>query len=180
MRPRSASAGLNMAEAPTVDPSLRLAALLEAIELQRETSTQALEQLMRHTQGLDAIVREEIAETLRGELAGLQAEVLAAQAALRALARAVTARHMLGSVLVGTLAAAVPLLLAATLLPGEGELRRLRAEQSSLQERLRELHQEGAAVQLRRCGSERRLCVRIEPSARPFGSDGDFRIVKGG
>ena len=169
-----------MTDAPGADPSLRLGMLLEALDVQRETAAQAVEQLVRHTHGLDAIVRDEIGQTLRGELSALQADVLDAQVALRGLSRRLSARHLLGSLLVGVVAAAAPLLLASTLLPGPAELRRLRAEEAMLQDRLRELRQTGAKLELRRCGRERSLCVRVERDRGAFGSDGAFFIVKGG
>ena len=161
------------------DPTLKLGLLLEAIELQREATAQAVQTLVQHTQGLDAVVREEIGITLREEFAELNAESVAAQRALRALGRAAALRQSLWAMLLSAVAAAAPLALGLLLLPSEGELRGLRAQEGALQERLRQLRTAGAGIELRRCGSDRRLCVRTERSAGDYGANGEFRIVKG-
>ncbi len=160
------------------EPTLKLGLLLEAIEVQREQTTQAVQQLVQHTQGLDAVVREEIGITLREELAALAAESAAARSALRGVARAAALRQTLWTLLLSALATA-PLALGMALSPSERELRALREQEGALQERLRQLRAAGAALELRHCGHEQRLCVRIERGAGDYGPNGEFRIVKG-
>jgi hypothetical protein len=76
-------------------------------------------------------------------------------------------------------AAALPFALAWWLLPSRAELQALRATRDELAGNIARLSERGAQAQLRRCGSERRLCVRIDRSAPAYGESGEYLVVKG-
>ena len=140
---------------------------------------ESLERLRAHTQDLDAIVRDEIRRSLIDELRGLTAEVERAMEALGGLRRAVTRRLLMGVFGLAAAVSAVPAVAVWWLLPSPGEIGALRAERSVLTRNLAELGARGARVQWGRCGSARRLCVRIERHAPTYGGTADYAIVKG-
>ena len=41
------------------------------------------------------------------------------------------------------------------------------------------LRREGAAVDLKRCGPERRLCARVDRTAPRYGEAADYLVLKG-
>jgi len=158
---------------------MQLGLLMEAIEAQRTTVATALERLHEHTQGLDAIVREEIRATLIEEWRGLAEDSRRAADALRNLKRAASLRLAAWSVALMALATAIPLGFTWWMLPTRAELEGLRGARDELSRNIAHLSAQGGELQLRRCGSAQRLCVRIDRSAPTYGEGADFFVVKG-
>jgi len=158
---------------------MRLGLLSEAVQTQQSAASAALERLREHTAGLDAVVREEIRGTLIEELAALGEETRAATAALRALQRAAGQRQLAWGVCVSTLAGCLPLALGYWLLPSRAELATLRASREQLSAEVAQLSAQGGRAELRHCGAARRLCVRVDRSAPPYGAAADFRVLQG-
>ena len=77
------------------------------------------------------------------------------------------------------LACAVPLGTAWWLLPSRAEIAALAARRDALEAAVARLRAEGGAIEWRRCGGARRLCVRVDRKARAFGEGGDHLVVKG-
>lgn len=161
------------------DLTLRIGLLLEAIETQRTDASAAVAQLQAHSAGLDAVVRDEIRAVMSAELHALSEQGQRTALSLRAAARATLLSRGLWSAAIAALAAAAPLLLSCWLLPSHQEIAALRAERDELTARLEQLARQGARAQLRRCGSEQRLCVRIDRRAPRYGTAADYYVIQG-
>jgi hypothetical protein len=161
------------------DPGVRAGLLMEAAAAQQSLAESALARLRDHSAGLDALVREEIRTTLLEELHALQGEVHQAGTALRRLQAIAGLRLTLWSCLILTLAAALPLIVAFRVLPSSAEVASLASRREELSANLARLRRDGGALELRRCGSAQRLCVRIERAAGTYGEERDFLVVKG-
>jgi hypothetical protein len=161
------------------DLTVRVGLLMEAVESQRALAHEALERLQEHAAGLDAVVRDEVRTTFTEELRALEEEGRRACASLRGLARASHMRLALWSLAIAALAAAVPLLLGWWLLPTPAAVAALRSTQDELSANVARLRQQGGRVELRRCGAQARLCVRIERDAARYGERGEYAVVKG-
>ena len=140
---------------------------------------EGIERLRAHTQDLDAIVRDEIRRTLIEELRALTTEVAGAIAALRRVRRAGSLRLAIGAFSLSAAVSCVPAAAVWWLLPSQRQIAALRAERAALVRNLAELGARGARIQWSRCGTSRRLCVRIERHAPVYGGGADYAIVKG-
>ena len=128
---------------------------------------------------LDTIVREEIRATLLEEMQALDEESRRAAEALRRLQRTANLRLILWSTTVLSLASLLPCAIAWWLLPTRAEIQTLAAKRDELSANIDRLSRQGGNVELRRCGTTQRLCVRVERSAPAYGAAGDFLILKG-
>ena len=158
---------------------MKLGLLMEAAEAQQALAATALERLREHTNGLDAIVREEIRSTLTEELSALGEDSRRAAQSLHALKQAASLRLAAWSVGVTALSAAIPFGAAWWLMPSRAEIAALRATRDELTANIARLSQQGGRVELRNCGAARRLCVHVERGAPPYGDASDYRVVKG-
>ncbi len=161
------------------DDTLKVGLLMEAAQAQQALAATTLDRLREHTAGLDAIVREEIRATLIEEMRALAEDSQHAAQALRRLQQSANVRLIGWGAAVLSVAASLPAALAWWLVPTSAEIDALRARRDELSANIARLTRQGANVELRRCGNEQRLCVRIETSAPAYGAAGDFRIVKG-
>jgi hypothetical protein len=161
------------------DQTLRLGLLMESAQAQQKLAETQLERLTAHTQGLDEVVRDEIRRTLIDELQAVTAESRRAAEALRRMHRAGSLRAALWGFGLSALCAGVPCIAAWWTLPSAGEMAALRSQRDQLSAEIKRLEQLGGRTDLRRCGGQRRLCVRVERSGPAFGEDGDYLIVKG-
>ena len=165
--------------APLDDPTLKYGLLLETAQSQQKLIAASLRQLKGHTQELDAIVREQIRRTLVEELAAVVDESARAVQALRTLERAAKLRFMVWTLAVTVLSGAATALPAWWLLPSSSQIAALRAQRAQLAAAVDDLAQRGGLIDLRRCGSEQRWCVRVDRRAPAFGEQADFLVVKG-
>jgi hypothetical protein len=161
------------------EETVKLGLLMEAAATHQALATGALERLREHTAGIDAVVREEIRHTLLEELHALSDDCHHARDALLEVGRAARRRFAWLSAVTLMLAAAVPAAVLAWWLPSPAEIAALREGRAQLSANLARLAEQGGRVQLRRCGSEQRLCVRIDHAAPAYGEGGEFRIVQG-
>lgn len=161
------------------DGTVKVGLLLETAEVHQAAAAEALERLRLHAAGLDAVVREEIRATLVEELQDLQCYCHLAVESLRTLARHANLRSIaLGGALV-ILASAIPFALAWWLLPSAAEIAALRASRDQLTVDIARLRGEGAMVELKHCGPERRLCARVDRAAPRYGEAADYVVLKG-
>jgi hypothetical protein len=167
------------ATAPIDEPSMKFGLLLETAHAQQGLVESGLRQLHEHTQGLDSVVREQIRRTLIEELGTLVEESARAVAALRALERAFKLRVLLSSVMTTLLSGAATALAAWWLLPTPDQLAALRVQRDQLSAAIATLERQAGRIDLRRCGSEQRWCVRIDRLAPTYGEQADYRVVKG-
>src|SRR5258708_10789811 len=161
------------------DVTLKLGLLMEAAQTQQALAATALERLREHTLGLDDIVRDEIRRTVIEELSARVEDSRRATESLRGLKRAASLRVTAWGVGLAVLSAALPLGATAWLLPSRAEIRALRATRDELKDNIVRLVQQGGQVELRRCGAERRLCVRVERSEPASGEAADYLVVNG-
>ncbi|HEV7986418.1 MAG TPA: hypothetical protein VGP20_09640 [Steroidobacteraceae bacterium] len=164
---------------PLDEDSMKLGLLLEAAQTQQELIASELNHLQAHARGLDDIVREQIRRTLVEELGTVIEESVRAVAALRALERAAKLRFLAWTMAMTLLVAATTAVSVWWLLPTPSQMSALRLRRDQLLVELENLEQRGGRIDLRRCGSEQRWCVRIDRQAPAFGQQADYLIVKG-
>jgi hypothetical protein len=152
---------------------------MESAQAHQKLAQAQLEELSAHTQGLDAVVRDEIRRAMVDELKSVTAEVDAAAVALRGLRRAAGARGLIWNAVLAFLGVAIPALVARYVLPSQAEVERLRHERDSLARNIESLEGHGGRAQWRSCGNPARLCVRIDRNAPAYGSGSDYFIVRG-
>lgn len=161
------------------DETLKVGLLMEAAQAQQTLAANTLDRLREHTAGLDAIVRQEIRATLLEELRALEEDSRKAAEALRRLQRTANLRLILWSAIVLSVASLLPSAMAWWLLPTSAEIQALGARRDELAANITRLSRQGGNLELRHCGANQRLCVRIERGAPAYGAAGDFLIVKG-
>jgi hypothetical protein len=161
------------------DETIKLGLLMEAAHAQQALAQTALEKLNAHVRELDTVVRDEIRHTLVEELQIVVNETKRSAEALRRLRRSANLRVGLWSLVLTLLCSAIPLLLAWWFLPSPSEVSALRAKRDDLASAVARLEQRGARVDLRRCGTTNRLCVRVDRKAPVYGEAGDYLVVKG-
>jgi hypothetical protein len=161
------------------DETLKLGLLMEAAQSQQTLAATILDRLREHTAGLDTIVREEIRTTLLEEMRALYEDSRRAAEALRRLQRTANLRLMVWSAAVFTLTSLVPCAIAWWLLPTRADVQALGAKRDELTANIARLARQGGNMDLRHCGTNQRLCVRVERNAPPYGEAGDFLIIKG-
>jgi hypothetical protein len=145
----------------------------------QQLAEHSLLRLESHTASLDAIVREEIRRAFIDECGALVEQAHLACEALAHLQRSARRQFGLLGLLTVMLSVAGVLLLARGWLPSPRESARLRAEQARLAASVAELSEVGGQLQMRRCGVQQRLCVRVDLTAPSYGKSGDFMILKG-
>lgn len=167
------------AAAPLDETSMKCGLLLEGAQTQQETVAAALQELRDHTRGLDAIVRAEIRQTFIDELGAVVQESERAVETLRSLERHARLRFLLSMLLTAALSGAMTAAGAWWLLPTSAEITALRAKRDQLAQDLATVQRSGGLIELRRCGSTQRWCVRIDRRAPAYGDESDFFVVKG-
>lgn len=164
---------------PLDEQTMNLGLLMEAAQAQKSMAETVLERLAEHVQGLDTVVRDEIRRTLVSELELLGTDSKRAAEALRGLIRAANVRTLAWSIGITALCSAIPLLGARWLLPSRSDVAALEAKRDALASNIAKLEQRGALTEIRRCGAEVRLCVRVDRKAPAYGDSADYLIIKG-
>lgn len=163
-----------MEGATTREESLR-----EALERQQRLTEVVIERLTAMAQDFDQVMRQELRSAFSEEFQVLGAASERAARALHAVRRAASMRIALWAVGVTVACSAIPLAVAWGVLPSRAELARMRVERDELAASLARLRDQGGKIDLRRCGTESRLCVRVERTSPAYGPDADYLIVKG-
>jgi hypothetical protein len=161
------------------EATMKFGLLMESAQAHQQLAETQLARLHAHTQGLDDIVREEIRCTLIRELQTVTAESARATQALRGLRRNYLWRSTLWSVMVATLCAGIPMAVSRWALPSPSELAALETRRQQLMANVQRLEQRGGRIDLRRCGDNDRICVRIDRKAAAYGEKADFYVVAG-
>ena len=157
---------------------MKLGLLMETAQSHQKTVEALLEKLKEHTQGLDAVVRDQVRHVVVEELNTVRAETASAVTALQALKRAAHARMTFWTLGVTAIALGVALFVAWWVLPNPAEITALRTERDALASNLAILDQRGARADLRRCGTGH-LCVRVDLKAPRYGESSDYLVVRG-
>ncbi|MFZ1098679.1 MAG: hypothetical protein WAN26_04655 [Steroidobacteraceae bacterium] len=161
------------------DSTMKLGLLLESAQAHQTLAESVLEKLKAHVLDLEGVAREEIRHTLLEELHAVGEDARHATDALRALRHAADLRVVLWTLAMAALSCAVPAAVAHWILPTRDEIAALSVRRDELTASVTRLTREGGRVELRRCGSEQRLCVRVDRKAPAYGEAGDFLVVKG-
>jgi hypothetical protein len=150
-----------------------IAMVFAAAQTQQQVAEAAIEQLKRHTQQLEPLVRDTIRRAHVEGLHALRAETERAVKGLQELHRAALPRAFwmtLGSAAFGL---AMSLILGVCFIPSKAEIAQRQAT-------LATLIASGAQAQLSRCAtphSAPKLCIRVDPSAGSFGPTRDYYLV---
>jgi hypothetical protein len=161
------------------DSTLKLGLLMESAQAHQKLAQTQLDQLVAHTQNLDAVVREEIRRTLTEELVELTAHIGHATRALGLMRRAANLRVLLASLLIVAMSTILPMFVTRMALPSAAEVDALRTRRERLEASIANLERAGGAADWRKCGSDGRLCVRVDRTAPVYGEKADYYIVKG-
>jgi hypothetical protein len=163
----------------TDESMTKIGLLMETALTYQHLAEDALSSLKSHTQGLDAIVREEVRRTFVEELHTLSEESQRATQAIQAVKRAANGRMVLWSIVVTALCAGMAGAIAFWTLPSKAEIAALRAQHDQFATAVAQLEQRGGRIDLRRCANGTRLCVRIDREAPAFGEHREYMVVQG-
>lgn len=166
-------------DAEPLSETLRVGLLLETAQTQQRVGEEVFERLRDHLGSLDALVRCAVGRAACESLETVRGEVEQAEAALRRLRQAATVRALTWSTVAMVLNAAIGLVILHLLLPSSAQINQLRARRALYASDVRRLRQFGGAVELRRCGTTGRLCVRVQRDGPRYGRHGDYLLVKG-
>jgi hypothetical protein len=158
--------------------SVKLGLLMETAERHQKLAEAAIGKLKGQTEGLEAVVRDQIRRALVEEMKTVQAETQGAIEALRRVKRAANVRVTLWTLGLTSVSAGIALFIAWWVLPTSAEIAKLRTERDELASNLATLNQRGARADLRRCGTAH-LCVRVDLKAPRYGASSDYLIIKG-
>jgi hypothetical protein len=161
------------------DKTLAFGLLMESAQAHQRSAEHQLERLRRHTQELDGVVRDEIKRTLIEELKELSAETQRTVRSMQKARRGAGLRSALWSMGVTTLCASIPVCVAEFILPSTQEIGVLRAQREQLSMNVAALQQQGGRIELKHCGAEARLCIRVDPKAPKYGEKAEFYVVAG-
>lgn len=167
-----------VADAEPLSETLRVGLLLETAQAQQRVGEEVFERLRDHLRALDGLVRAEVARAACESLEALSSEAEQAEAALRRLRQETAVRVLTWSLAAMALSAAITLVIVHRLLPSSEQVSVLRARRALYASDIRRLRQFGGTVDLRRCGTTGRLCVRVYPSGPRYGRHGDYLLVK--
>jgi polyhydroxyalkanoate synthesis regulator phasin len=161
------------------ETTMKLGLLMEAALANQKAAESSLRKLKSVTAELGTVVREEVDRVLREDLQALAGDVRRASDALRGVRRAANLRLAFWGVAMTSLCAVIPLGLALWIIPSRDEIAALRARRDALTTEIRRLEEQGARIDLRRCGEGGRLCVRVDRKAPVYGVQSDYLIVRG-
>ncbi|MGH8143669.1 MAG: hypothetical protein ACREU2_14275 [Steroidobacteraceae bacterium] len=161
------------------EETLKLGLLVETAQAHQQLADQSLTQLRLHAEGLDAVVRDEIRRTFVDECGALVHEAHGAADALLNLRRSASRRLACWSLVCAAVSAGAALMVLERLLPSQAQMASLRAQRSQLSAVVEQLAASGGRIDLRRCGSTQRLCVRVDRRAPAYGEAGDYFILEG-
>jgi hypothetical protein len=161
------------------DKTLAFGLLMESAQAHQRVAEHQLERLRQHTQELDGVVRDEIKRTLIEELKELSAETQQAVRSMQRAQRGAGVRSALWSVGVTTLCASIPVCVAEFILPSTQEIGVLRAQREQLSMSVAALQRQGGRIELKHCGADGHLCVRVDLKAPKYGEKADFYVVAG-
>lgn len=161
------------------ESTMKLGLLLESAHAHQTLAETTLEKLRAHVGELEGIARDEIRSTLIEELRSLAEDGRRAAEHLRRLGRVANLRVALWGLGTAVLSCTPPFAAAWWLLPSRAEIEALTARRDALAENVARLTQQGGAIELRRCGTSRRLCVRVDRKAPAYGAGSDYLVVRG-
>lgn len=161
------------------DKTLAVGLLMESAHAHQRSAEHQLERLRQHTQELDGVVRDEIKRTLIEGLTELNVETQRTARSMQKARRGMGLHSAFWSVAVTTLCASIPVCVAELILPSRQEIGVLRAQREQLSMEVAALQRQGGRIELKHCGADARLCVRVDLKAQRYGEKADFYVVAG-
>jgi predicted phage gp36 major capsid-like protein len=161
------------------EATLKVGLLMESAQAHQKLAEGQLERLRAHTEDLDSVVREEIRRTLVEELQALTAEAARATRALGKISVAGRLRPAASSIAAAVFCTLGPIGIARWALPSSADIAALRARRDELSAHVAKLEQQGGRIDWRRCGEEKRLCVRVDRKAPTYGDKADYYVIEG-
>jgi hypothetical protein len=161
------------------DATMKFGLLMESAQAHQKSAEAQLEKLRAHTDDLDGVVREEIRCTLIEELQMLTAESTRAAQVFQRAGRGAFVRGVLWSIVMAVICTGIPTGIMRWVLPSESQITELRARRDRLAASVANLEGRGGRIDWRRCGTNARLCIRIDRSAPAYGEKADFYVVAG-
>ena len=161
------------------DKTLAFGLLMESAQAHQRSAEHQLERLQRHTQELDGVVRDEIKRTLIEELKELSLETQRTVRSMQNARRGAGLRSALWSVGVTVFCASIPVCVAEFILPTRQDIDTLRVQREQLSMEVAALQRQGGRMELKHCGTEARLCVRVDLKAPKYGEKAEFYVVAG-
>ena len=161
------------------DTTMNVGLLMESAQAHQKLAESQLEQLRAHTRDLDAVVRDEIRRTLIEELRMLWGESKRVTEALQRIRRGATLRVGLWSMVTSILCAGIPLAIVRWVVPSGPEIAALQTRRDELSASVAILEGQGGRIDWRRCGEQRRLCVRVDRKAPAYGDKADYYVIEG-
>lgn len=158
--------------------SVKLGLLIEAAQTHQKLAEAAIEKLSQQTQGLEAVVKEQVRRALADGLKSLHVESKGVVEALQRAKQAANVRNAFWTLGVTAVAAAIALFVAWWILPTPSEIAVLRTERAELASNIAALNQRGARADVRRCGTGH-LCVQVDLKAPRYGDGSDYLVIKG-
>ena len=159
--------------------TMSMGLLMESVQGQQKLAAQSLERLSSITGNLDAVVRGELRQAFVEEFQAVRAACREATDALQRVGRSANLRLALWMLGINAVLCAVPVVVAAIVVPSRAEIVALRREREELTAGVLRLQQQGGRIDLRSCGATRRQCVRIERATPAYGATADYFILKG-
>ena len=153
--------------------------LMEAVQAQQRLADTSLKKMKAQVNELGTLVREEVRRTLVEELQSVASDSRHAAEALRKLRRSAGLSLGMWSVAPTALCAGVALAIATWALPSPAEVFALRMRRDEYSQAVASLEKLGGHVDLRYCGSSKRLCVRVDRQSPAYGPAAEYLIVKG-
>ena len=158
---------------------MQVGLLLETVQRQQHQVEGLLQRLELWSGDLDGVVRESVRHTLVEELQAAAQAARQAGDALQSLHRHAKLRVGIWSLCLMLACAATPVALAWVLVPGRAQIAGLRQQYEDMTARVERLRAEGGRLDVRRCGTAPRLCVRVDRKAPAYGDAGDYLVIKG-
>lgn len=158
--------------------SVKLGLLIEAAQTHQKLAEAAIEKLNNQTQGLEAVVRDQIQHALTDGLKSLHVATKDAVEAMQRVKRAANARVTLWTLCLTAISTGVALFVSWWVMPTPAEIAALRTERDELAGNVSALNDRGARADVRQCGTGH-LCVRVDLKAPRYGDGSDYLVIKG-
>jgi hypothetical protein len=159
--------------------TMKVGLLMEAAQAQQRLADSSLRKLKAHATEVADMVGDEVRRVLAGELQTLTSDTRAASDALRGLRSGVSWRLGLLCLALSSLSTAIALAVAWWVLPSRADLAALRTRHAEYVAAIAALERAGGRADLRRCGDQQRLCIRVDRRAPAYGQSGEFLIIHG-
>ena len=157
--------------------SVKLGLLMETAE-RHQLAAAVIRELDEQTQGLQAMVSDQVRGALTEEIRIVHTEAQKAVESLQRVKRAANARLIIWTLALTVSSARIALFVTWWVLPTPEDIARIRSARAELTSNLALLNRHGARGHLRHCGTAR-LYVRVDLNAPRYGGQRDYFVIRG-